>query len=181
MKRYTFAQYQLGKTAIKHCWWDVPSIQKYKCNEFKRKKQLPYSLKIMPPLFISPYYLHEFDAEVYLPSNLRPPRPLRLQRTIGRLELTVPPYIWSLATYWPVIRRPSDWLRCSRLVANWWWCENCITFSDRSHSAPSLIISWSFALQNWATMSFIASRTRRWRTICIAVSFTRSTARKGAY
>ena len=38
-------------------------------------------------------------------------------------------------------------------------------FSDHSHSAPSFIILWSFALQNWATTSFIASRTRRWQTI----------------
>ena len=52
----------------------------------------------------------------------------------------------------------SDWLRGGRLVSSWWWC---IAFSDRSHSAPSLIISWSFALQNWATTSFITSCTRR--------------------
>ena len=26
------------------------------------------------------------------------------------------------------IHRPSDWLRDSRLVARWWWCENCVAF-----------------------------------------------------
>ena len=63
-----------------------------------------------------------------------------------RGSTTVPPYIWSLATCWPVIHRPSDLLCGGRLVPSWWWCdENCIAFSDRTHSAPSLIISWSFA------------------------------------
>ena len=71
----------------------------------------------------------------------------------------------TLPTYWPAIHWPSDWLRGSRLIASWWWCENCIVFSDRTHSAPSLIISWCFALQNWATRSYIASCARQWRTI----------------
>ena len=97
-------------------------------------------------------------------SNLCPPRPLRLRQMTGRLELTITPYIWSLATYWPAIHQPSDWLRGGKLVSSWSWCENCIAFSDRSHSAPSIILL-SFALQNWATTSFIASHTRRWQTI----------------
>ena len=128
---------------------------------------VPYSLDITPPPFISPPLLFPWICcwGIFI-SNLCPPWPLRLQRTRGRLELTVPLYIWSLATYRPAIHWPSDWLHCGRLVSSWWWCENCIAFSDRSrHSVPSLIISWSFALQNWAATSFIASHTRRWWTI----------------
>ena len=37
---------------------------------------------------------------------------------------------------------PTKWLASGgRLIASWWWCKNCIVFSDHSHSAPSLIIS----------------------------------------
>ena len=97
---------------------------------------LLYSLNITPPLITHPpYYLHKFAAEVY---QFTPPsvlhgkfnkngRTLRLRRTRGRLELTVPPYI------------ESSYLRGSRLVASRWWCKNCIAFSDCTHSASSLI------------------------------------------
>ena len=51
-------------------------------------------------------------------SNLRPDQPLRLRQMTGRLELTIPPYIWSLATYQPAIHWP-----CKRL-AMWW--QACI-------------------------------------------------------
>ena len=50
-----------------------------------------------------------------------------------------PPYYF--VSYWPAIQQLSDWLRRSRLIASWWWwCENCIAFSDHTHSVPSLII-----------------------------------------
>ena len=105
--------------------------------------KLPYSLDITPPSFISPSLLLAWICcwGILFISNLHPSRPLWLRWTTGRLDLTVPPYIWSLATYWPAIHQPSDWLHGGRLVSSWWWCENCIAFSDRSHSAPSLIIS----------------------------------------
>ena len=125
-----------------------------------------YSLDITPPLFISLPLLFAWICcwGIFI-SSLRLPQPLRLWRTRGRLELTVPPYVRSLATCWPPIHWPSDSPHGGRLVSSWWWCKNFIVFSDRSHSVPSLTISWSFALQNWATTSFIASRTRWWRAI----------------
>ena len=72
--------------------------------------------------------MHEFAAEVYLFPIYALPQPLQLWRMRGRLELAVPPYIWSLTTYWPALHRPSDWLHGGRLVDGWWWCENCIAF-----------------------------------------------------
>ena len=96
---------------------------------------------LCPLRFVSPpyYFAWIFCWGIFI-SNLCPPWPLWLRQTRGRLEFTVPPYIWSQAKYWLVIHRPSDWLRCSRLVSSWWWCENCIAFSDRSQSVPSLIL-----------------------------------------
>ena len=61
------------------------------------KLQLPYSLDITPPSFISPpFHFARIRCEGIFISNLSPPdhgRTLRLRRTRGRLELTVPPYI----------------------------------------------------------------------------------------
>ena len=68
-------------------------------------------------------------------------RTLRLQRTRGRLEHIAPPYIESSYLYWPAIHRPSDWLHSGRLIASWWWCENCIVFSDCTHSVPNYYYS----------------------------------------
>ena len=120
---------------------------------------VPYSLDITPPSFISPSLLHVFACSFISPSLLHvrcicmnlqlrynylqftpPPWPLWLWRTREWLELTVPPYIWSLATYmyWPAIYRPSDWLRGGRLISSWWWCENCITFL----TAHTLRLHW---------------------------------------
>ena len=143
----------------------------------------------MAPSFISPPLLFAWICcwGIFI-SNLHPPsaihgkfnknrRTLQLRRMRRRLELT--PYH---PTYWSAIHRPSDWLHSSGLVASWWWCKNCITFSDHTHSAPSLIISWSFALQNWATTSFITSHTRQWQTI-LPLLFSSPTPQrgKGAY
>ena len=63
-------------------------------------------------------------------------RTLQLWWMRGRLEITIPPWLESsylLASNTP---RPNDWLCSGRLVASWWWCENCIVFSDHTHSAP---------------------------------------------
>ena len=145
---------------------EVCSHKKMLRNPKEVVNQLPYSLDFTPPSFIRPplticmnllrryIYLHFTPASASAtPTNNR------------KVELTVPHYIWSLATYWPAIHRPSDWLHGGRLIASWWWCKNCIVFSDRSHSVPTLIISWSIAPQNWATTSFFASRMRLWQTI----------------
>ena len=132
----------------------------------------------MPPSFISPPLLFAWICcwGIFI-SNLRPPRPLQLWRMRGRLELTVPPYIWSLATYWPAIHRPSDWLRGGRLVASWWLCENCIAFSDCTHCVPSLIILCP------AELSHYELHRKPYETVtnnsAVAVSLARSTARKG--
>ena len=60
-------------------------------------KHIPYSLDITPPSFISPpFHFARIRCEGIFISNLSPPdhgRTLRLRRTRGRLELTVPPYI----------------------------------------------------------------------------------------
>ena len=100
----------------------------------------------MPPSIISPtFQFAKVCCGGIFISSLCPPWPymenltihnkngrtLWLRRTRGRLELTVP----GLATYWQVIHRPSVCLRGGRLIASWWWCENCIAFSDRTHSA----------------------------------------------
>ena len=90
-------------------------------------------------------------------------RTLWLRWTRGRLELTVPPYIES--SYLLASNTPTKRLAMWQQARSWWWYKYCIAFSDRTHSVPSLMISWSFALQNWATMSFIASCTRQWRTV----------------
>ena len=85
-------------------------------------------------------------------SNLHPPlasATLANDRKVRTHRNTL--YMKSSYLYRPAIHRPSDWLRGGRLVSSCWWCQNCIAFSDRSHSVSSLIISWSFALQNWAT------------------------------
>ena len=105
----------------------------------------------MPPLFISPpFHFARICCGGIFISNLHPPlaihgefskngRTLELRQTRGRLELTVPPYIES-SYLWPAIHRPSGWIRGSRLVASWWWCENCIVFSD----AHTLHLHWWF-------------------------------------
>ena len=70
-------------------------------------------------------------------------------------------------TAFNLVKKPhttsSMWLCSGSLVASWYWCENCIAFSDHTHCA--FIDSWSFALQNRATTNFVACRTTRWRTI----------------
>ena len=110
--------------------------------------------------------MHEFAAQVYIylqfMLSLASATPTK-ERKVRTHRTTL--YMKSIATEWPAIHRPSDWLRDGRLVSSWWWCENCIVFSDCSHSAPSLVISWSFALQNWATTSSIASHTGQWQTV----------------
>ena len=98
-------------------------------------------LTIVAEVYLSPIYVpldHTYMENLII--HNKNGRTLRLRRLRGRLELTVPPYIESR----PAIHRQSDWLRGGRLVASWWWCENCIAFSDRTHAAPSL----TFALQN---------------------------------
>ena len=95
-------------------------------------------------------------------------RKVRTQRTTLHLYLQ----------YWPAIHRSSDWLRGGRLVV----VRKLYRIFDRTHSAPSLIISWFFVLQNWATTSFIASRTRLWWTILPLLFPLRAPQRgKGAY
>ena len=104
-----------------------------------------YSLDITPPSFISPSPLticiNLLRRYIYL--QFTPPsaihgkvnkneRTLRLGRTRGRLELIVTPSCieLDLATYWPVIQV------IGYVVAGSWWCENCIMFSDCTHSVP---------------------------------------------
>ena len=96
---------------------------------------LPYSLDIMPPLFISLLLLRYIFLQFTPLSASAIPMIERKVRT-HRNTLNMK----SIATYWPVIHRPSDLPRGGRLVSSWWWCENFV-FSDRSHSASSLIIS----------------------------------------
>ena len=57
-------------------------------------RSIPYSLHITPPSFISllTICMNLLRRYIFI-SNLGSPRPLRLRRTRGRLELTVPPYI----------------------------------------------------------------------------------------
>ena len=75
---------------------------------------------------ISLQTLYTILTRHYAPFVYKPPLTICMN-LMRRYNLrTVPPHIWSLVTYWPAIHR-------------------CIAFSDRSHSAPSLIISWSFA------------------------------------
>ena len=68
----------------------------------------------MPPSIISPHLLF---AKICCGGIFMPPSPIHeklnknrrtlwLWRTRGRLELTVPPYIESSYTYWPVIHQP---------------------------------------------------------------------------
>ena len=121
-----------------------------------------------PFIYKPPYYLHKFAVEVYLSPIYAPIGHtwkiyknnwiLWLRRMRVRLELTIQPCIES--SYLLASDTPTKWLATQR-QAHGGACENCIAFSDCTHSAPSL----TFALQNWATMSFIASRTRWWWTI----------------
>ena len=64
-------------------------------------------------------------------------RILRLRWMRGRLGLTVTPYIES--SYLLASDTPTIAWCLGRLIASWWLCENCIAFSDHTHSAPSFI------------------------------------------
>ena len=66
-------------------------------------------------------------------------RTLWLQQTRGRLVLTIPPYMES--SYLLASDTLTKWLATPQQVRSysWWWCKNCIVFSDRTQSAPLLI------------------------------------------
>ena len=125
---------------------------------------IPHSLDITPPSFISPPLLFSWICcrGIFI-SNLCPPQRLQLWWMRERSELIVPPYIRSLATCilasdtptkrFATRRRARISLVVVRKVCVFWPLTLCA------------FISWSFALPNWATMSFIAIRMRRWRTI----------------
>ena len=132
-----------------------------------------YSLEITPPppSIISPPLLFVFVAEVYLSPIYAPldhiytknliihnnnGSTLWLQRTRGRLELTVLLCIQS--SYLLANDTPTKRLAARRQVV---WKLFCIF---RPLTLCTFIDSWSFTLQNWATMSFIASHTRRQNT-----------------
>ena len=113
-----------------------PNVSLYCATTVLTRHYAPFVYK--PPLTICMNLLRRY---IYLqftpPSASATPTNERKVRT----HRTTYMYIWNLTTNWPAKHRPSDWLRGSRLVASWWWCENCIVFSGHSHSSPSLIIS----------------------------------------
>ena len=101
---------------------EVCSHKKMLRNPKEVVNQLPYSLDITPPSFIRPPLLFAWICcEGTFISILRLPSASATPTNKRKVELTVPPYIWSLATYWPAIHRPSNWLYGGRLIASWWW------------------------------------------------------------
>ena len=165
-------------TYINDAQWS--STSKYPVPTFKKFQQttvsfpcavMPAVARVLPCKYCThsiislPYHLHKVATEVYLLPPLaihgkfnKNGRTRGLRQTRGRLDSPYP--LNRVLLHWP-----SDWLHSGRLVASWWWCKNCIALSDRTHSAPSLIISCYFALKNWATISYFTSCMRRWRTI----------------
>ena len=151
-----------------------------------------YSHNITPLSIISPppYNLHKllrwyiylqftFPSAIHGKFN-KNRRTLRLQRTRGRLELTVPPHIDSsylLASDTPTKRLVMQRQACSYLVEvrNY----DCIAFSDRTLCAfiHSFMIGWP------AELSHYELHRKPHKTVtdnsAIAVSLAHSAARKG--
>ena len=78
-------------------------------------------------------------------------RILRLRWTRGRLEVIVLPNTESIATHWPAIHRPNDWICGGRFVA----IAGGGKAASRFLTAHTPHLHWLmiFPLQNWVTTS----------------------------
>ena len=133
-------------------------------------------------LYAPPYYLHEFGAEVYLSIQFTPPsasatptneRKVRTHRTTLYMKSS-----YLLASDTPTKRLATQrqariLLVVVRKLHRVFWPLTLCVFIENF-----MIL----CKQNWATTSFIASCTRRWRIILPLLFPSRAPPRgKGAY